>query len=150
AEKTSVLYPQDPMRPLTPKGVAKMEHMARRVGQVIGRPDLILTSPLLRARQTAEIVARGCDYPREPEVDESLGGGVEGKLLAKRLGRVDAEGSLLLVGHSPSLDEIVVWLTSAGDKTRLKMSPGTLACIEIPDPRNPRGVLRGLIPLGAW
>ena len=56
ADRDSAKYPDDRLRPLTRKGIAKMRREAAGMNALNIRPDLIITSPLLRAVQTADIV----------------------------------------------------------------------------------------------
>lgn len=88
----------DASRPLTPVGRSRMREAAAGL-RTLFLPELILTSPLLRARQTAEIVAEMCEAPLQ--VLEVLGTGEHRKVLAEcaRLG----EARVALVGHEPWL-----------------------------------------------
>lgn len=97
---------QDAERRLTPRG----ERAARGVAaamRVLGLPvDAILTSPLLRARETAAIVADGYAIADRVEVTPALapGAGPDGVIAA--LGACRAAAGVLLVGHQPDLSEI--------------------------------------------
>lgn len=66
-------YPKDDERPLTSRGARRTLKAARGLAMIDVDPDLILTSPLVRARQTAEIVARVLQYPESRiEVTKAL------------------------------------------------------------------------------
>jgi phosphohistidine phosphatase len=69
-------WPDDGDRPLTREGIRRFEPVARRLGVLVPEVDRLLTSPLRRARQTADILARETAWP--PAVDEAaLAGGAD-------------------------------------------------------------------------
>jgi phosphohistidine phosphatase len=95
----------DELRPLTPAG----RDAARALGQRLAQEhiDLILTSPLLRARETAEAIARGANAP--VEVDDRL---APGATAAATQAAVAGRGeTVVTVGHQPDCSEIVLELT---------------------------------------
>ena len=96
-------YPVDADRPLTREGKARMARAARGMRALGLRFDVVLTSPLLRARQTARVVAPM--FRPHPPVRAlrplSPGGGTGGVFAA--LEAVPAGASVLLVGHDPDL-----------------------------------------------
>ena len=109
--RDSKLYPVDADRPLTPDGRRKMQRAARGMRSLGLRFDLVhellvLTSPLVRARQTTRLVLPAF-RPRPPLRalrPLSPGGGSGGVLAA--LGSVPADASVLLVGHEPDLSRL--------------------------------------------
>jgi phosphohistidine phosphatase len=95
----------DETRPLTPAG----QDAARALGERLAgeRIDVILTSPLLRARETAEAIARSSRAP--VEVDERL---APGATAATTKEAVAGKGeTVVTVGHQPDCSEIVLELT---------------------------------------
>jgi phosphohistidine phosphatase len=96
----------DADRPLTPKGAKRM----RQVGDGLFRLDLklerIVTSPLPRARQTAEIVAEALDLADRVEVASVLEAGASAATIERWL-RERAEERLMIVGHNPSLSDLI-------------------------------------------
>lgn len=111
--KTGPLKDED--RPLTPDGRRKVRCVAQAMKSLGLSFDAILTSPLLRARQTAAIVARLLGARRRPRTTPALsphGAAADLiKLLSKLKPRVSA---VLLVGHEPCLSRLVGLLTSQG------------------------------------
>ena len=96
----------DELRPLSAKGTEQAHALAARLAAEDQRPRLVLSSPLLRARQTASAVAEatGCEL----EVDDRLAPGSTAESLAELvLGR---EGPVATVGHQPDCSEIAVAL----------------------------------------
>ncbi len=99
-------YAEDGDRPLTAKGEARTKLVAQRLQQLGLYFEGILTSPLLRARQTAEILA-AAELGPHPQVFQSLApGGSLGSFLAW-LERWEAapDAKLVIVGHQPDLGE---------------------------------------------
>lgn len=90
---------------------AKGRKVTRKVARWLGksskrRPAVIWTSPLVRAVQTAEIVAAGVDYPGEVKPCAELSPGRDPGDLIKLLASASADSPLALVGHEPSLSLI--------------------------------------------
>ena len=104
-------YPVDADRPLTREGRNRMARAARGMRSLGLRFDLVLTSPLVRARQTARIVLP-LFRPRPPLRalrPLSPGGGTGGVFAA--LEAIPAEASVLLVGHEPDLARLAGAMT---------------------------------------
>ncbi len=132
----------DAARPLSDKGRAQADRLGRFLARVGFTPDVIVTSPKLRASQTAEIV--GEHLKLTPRVDERLGepldtAAVDG--LLESLGHPDAP---VLVGHDPDFSELLAALCAAEG---LSMRKGAFARIETAWPlRAGGGELRWLVP----
>lgn len=133
-------------RRLTEKG----EKQAVKVGSFLaGRkilPDLILTSPVLRAKQTASIVALelGCCSPTEvPWL--SCGMNPE-RALAELAGYAKLE-SMMIVGHEPDFSTLVAHLLDLGSSASVNVSKASLTGIELARPVAGSGVLRFLLPV---
>ena len=129
----------DDERPLTPEGSERIRRSARFLADRGVRPGTILSSPLERARQTADLLAQALRL--EVQVEPLLGAGFGHESLIQMLMRTGGE-DLLLVGHEPGMS-LAVWDLTGG---RVRMQPGTLACVELEDPGDLRGSLAFLIP----
>jgi phosphohistidine phosphatase SixA len=119
----------DDQRPLSPRGIADVERLGRRLAAQGWKPDLVLASPLLRARDTAERVLRasGIAAPlRILEVLDPSTGAPEDVIDA--LADLDPSAHVLLVGHQPLLG--LLGLRLSGTETRF--SPATFARFESP------------------
>jgi phosphohistidine phosphatase len=103
----------DDDRPLTKSGIIKMEKAAESIACIVKSFDVILSSPLKRAHQTATIVAREMGYKDKIEHSDILrpGAQIDGLMnsLAK-YGRAQKQ-SILLIGHEPDLSKIISSLT---------------------------------------
>ncbi len=95
----------DELRPLTPAG----RDAARALGTRLAdrRPDAVVSSPLLRARETAGLIAQACGL--EAEADERLSPGATAETLREAVaGRGD---TVVAVGHQPDCSEILLALS---------------------------------------
>jgi phosphohistidine phosphatase SixA len=135
-------WPDDRERPLTDAGRREHARVAEAVRRMGLRVDRILTSPLARARETAEITARILGGGLGPEPTDLLGDRAEPAAIVDTLGRVPA-GALLCVGHEPTLSSLIALLTSRDASARVAMTKSGVAVIDSADPPAPgRGVLR--------
>jgi len=135
-------WPGDRERPLTDAG--RREHALvagalRRVGVTF---DRILTSPLARARETADITARVYGGVPVPEPSELLGDRAEPARTLAGLAAVEAE-RLLCVGHEPTLSRLAGMLISRDGSARVELRKSGVAVIDCAGPAGPgRGTLK--------
>lgn len=122
----------DRERPLSPKGVKRMRKVARGLMALKISFDRILTSPLLRARQTADVVAQTLEIHEPPEELEELLPESSPQKLIDRLASLQVTGGLLLVGHQPLLGEIAAFLLT-GKEMEMHLKKGGLCRIEVDD-----------------
>lgn len=124
----------DELRYLTPEGRAFFRKTARTLGKKGLAPEAILTSPLLRAVQTADILAESLDYSGPLAALEALAPGFDLDRLARVLADYRQAGELVIVGHEPDLSELVVALLGLphgfsfgkGNAIRLTVDPENL------------------------
>jgi phosphohistidine phosphatase len=115
----------DAARPLSARGHAQAERLARFLAAASFRPDAIVSSPKVRARETASIVAAALGVP--VTLDEELAEALTVRTLERLVG-VDGRRRLMLVGHDPDFSEMVAQLTGA---ERLAMEKGALARVDV-------------------
>ena len=103
--------PSDPdeLRPLSERGQAEAQALGERLAAHATPPHLVLSSPLVRARQTAEHIARAAGA--EAVVDERLAPGTTAELLHEAVSGV--EGPVAAVAHQPDCSEIALALTGS-------------------------------------
>jgi phosphohistidine phosphatase len=118
----------DQERPLTPKGEEHFRHVAKSLAQLLPRPRAILTSPLLRARQTADIAAQAWGGPR-PRVVPALAYG-DGSHIRRALTNYDDADTVALVGHEPWTSEITARLLGGKSARAFHYRKGGVAAIE--------------------
>lgn len=132
----------DATRPLTDKGRRQAERLGRFLADRGFTTDMILTSPRVRAAQTAEIVA---DFlGATVTADDRLGDMLEIRTVENILAEHGDPVAPVLVGHDPDFSDLVASLCGAG---QVPMRKGALARIEVERPlRDGGGTLRWLIP----
>jgi phosphohistidine phosphatase len=131
----------DHERPLTDKGAKRVRQAAKGMRRLGLSFDLLLSSPLVRARQTAEIVAGLLHY--ESPIEELKGLTPQSTVdqFIEDLARYQDRASLLLFGHEPSLSNAVGHLIAAkgGRGVRLHFKKSGLCLVEIEAPVRPNG-----------
>ena len=115
----------DELRPLSDEGHEQARELGERLREDGVAPDVVLTSPLLRARQTGEALARATGT--SSEADERLAPGATADTLQEALsGRGE---SVVVVGHQPDCGQIAAALRG-GEEPRFP--PAGMAVIELP------------------
>ncbi|MFM1892035.1 MAG: hypothetical protein RLZ44_1112 [Pseudomonadota bacterium] len=117
----------DDLRPLTKKGIERMREGARGLKQVVEQIDVLASSPLTRAQQTAEILAKSFSPGPVIEVPE-LAPGHGPAVVTAWLAAQETDGTLALVGHEPDLSELVAWLVCGRSEGFLDLKKGA-ACL---------------------
>jgi phosphohistidine phosphatase len=129
AEERGHAHPDDSLRRLTAEGVERMREEGKGLRALGVEFDEILTSPFVRARQTAEALAGV--YSRPPRVTDVPALGVDGSIddVLDALGaRTDCR-SLALVGHAPDIGVLAARLMGA--RPALEFKKGAVCCIEV-------------------
>lgn len=110
AEERGEAWPDDAKRPLTARGMLRVRKAVRGLARLGVSIDVVLTSPLVRARQTAEIVAGGFD-PRPQLVNaDSLAPGGAYRAVVADLEKHARRSHIALVGHEPDIGELAARL----------------------------------------
>jgi phosphohistidine phosphatase len=133
-ERGSSDFSDDAARPLTPKGKKKLEEIAAGLIRIGFAVDWILTSPLVRAEETAKIVADSLASKVPLDVCDALKPGGSHADLKAFLGDHPGRNSVLLVGHEPDLSTLAARLIGAGRHANLAFKKGGCCLIEWPDP----------------
>lgn len=133
----------DSARPLTTDGKRRMQREAAAIRALGVSPDVILSSPLVRAQQTAEILAEGLDLHDRLVTDPRLGPGFDARQLKALLAAHRDASTLLLVGHEPDFSQTISGLIGGG---RLDLKKGGLALVELEDRAALTGRLLWLLP----
>lgn len=121
----------DEDRKLTDKGIRRMKRNVRALSALGVRIGEIWTSPLVRARQTAELLARLRGFEGDVREVDALRPGGDFNELAASLGESVNGRSLALVGHEPDLSELAAWLLSGRAESFVEMRKGGAACFEV-------------------
>lgn len=117
----------DEDRPITDKGREQVRTVALAIKRMGIAVDLILTSPLRRAMETAELLSQ--ESGTVPvEAFKRLSPGSPSNKLSKHLIGIEAE-HVVLVGHEPDLSEHTAWFIGS-KKASIKLAKGAIACVE--------------------
>ena len=114
----------DDERPLTERGRKEMKRVAKFLERLKFTADAILTSPLPRASQTAEIVAKGLGI--ELKTEPALAHGFSVERLRHLVAKADAD-CVMVVGHEPNFSEVIKELTGG----EIKLSKAGVALLEV-------------------
>ncbi|MBI4417352.1 MAG: phosphohistidine phosphatase SixA [Ignavibacteriales bacterium] len=122
----------DTQRPLSEAGKKHIHFVAHFLRSSRTEIELILSSPLIRARETAEIIRASLDLPAIITTDALIAGSAVRELFA--FINTQRARSLLLVGHEPQLSSAISVLTGGDDHFRVEMKKASLAHVETPFP----------------
>ena len=118
---------RDSERPLTPKGERKLWRITQAMEEMELSFDVILTSPYVRARQTAEIVSEAFGLNKKLECTEHLTpSGSSKKLIDFIAALKPLPENVLLAGHEPYLSELISLLLTGETKASILMKKGGL------------------------
>lgn len=145
-DEAAALGLSDAERPLTDKGQRRMGQIAAGIHRLSERPALILSSPLLRARQTAEILAtryNSCTL----DIIEELVPGASLQQLIKVLQKQQLTGPLVVVGHEPDLSSLAGLLLCNSETGFIQLKKGGAALLHFEHRIDSgAGVLQWLLP----
>jgi len=121
-------WPDDSLRPLTSDGEEKTRRAAQGLARVLPEVDVILTSPLVRAEQTAQALLAATDGQAKLETFDALAPGGAARELLARLGKLDEGSVAVLVGHEPNLGELAGRLVLGG-RASLPLKKAGACCL---------------------
>jgi phosphohistidine phosphatase len=144
AEERGDAWPDDTKRPLTEEGVARLKKEARGLVAIGVTFDVILTSPLVRAKQTADAIASAFNAKPSIVTIESLAPGASHQAILADLEKHARRKRIALVGHEPGLGEFAARLI--GTRRPIELKKGAVCRIDIEGlPPGGPGALRWLI-----
>jgi phosphohistidine phosphatase len=131
AEERGEAWPDDSRRPLSGEGMSRMRKGARGLARIGVAIEVILTSPLVRARQTAEIVAAEIEpRPSLVNIDSLAPDGSYAAVIAD-LEKHARKTRIALVGHEPMIGELVARLI--GSRHPIEFKKGSICRIDVED-----------------
>lgn len=146
--KDAKRWPDDGERPLTPDGVKRARRAAAGLKRITTRPDLVLTSPLVRARDTAAIFAQAAHWPKAKACEAlSPQGSPEGVLEALRQ-QARKSDRVAVVGHQPHLGQLLALCLRGGARPEaFELRKSALVALRFEGlPRAGQGLLAALYP----
>ncbi|MGH8160595.1 MAG: SixA phosphatase family protein [Gammaproteobacteria bacterium] len=136
----------DAARRLTREGRERMRRAAAALVELAPKPDQIWSSPLVRARETAALLAEAFGVAEATPTPFLAHGFDRGELVVE-LERAGS-GPYVVVGHEPDVSALTAWLLGAGARSRIKFGSGTSALVSFTSPG--AGILHALYPLEAF
>jgi len=124
--------PNDFDRALTKEGRRKMAEATRGMAALGLAFDRIVSSPLVRARETAEIVFKGISKAPKVEISDLLAPGMDVEEVVAFLGKTGrARDTVVVVGHEPDFGDAVAQLAFGKPSDTFSLKKGGLACVEL-------------------
>lgn len=121
---------RDADRPLSDVGRRQAKKAGEALAELDCRPTLILASPLLRARETAEQSLKGLRGESRLKIFEPLGSGADPRELLAALAPHAGEKTLMLVGHEPDLGAFASLVLFGSEASAIALKPGGMLLIE--------------------
>ena len=106
-------WPDDAKRPLTERGIARFKEVVKGVNELEVAIDEVFTSPLIRAKQTAELLAAGITGKPTVKILDALAPGHTSTQVMTQLAKSAKRRRSALVGHEPDLGELAAHLLGA-------------------------------------
>lgn len=128
-ERNSRRWREDSERPLSPAGIRRARKAAAGLKVITDPPDRLLTSPLLRARQTAQILTEVAGWP-QAELAAELTPDKPPRALFSVLSRGRTSGRVAVVGHQPALGKLLAaCLLEDSGSLSIEMKKNAVACV---------------------
>jgi phosphohistidine phosphatase len=123
-------------RPLAKRGLNDAPVMGEVLARFDCRPDLVLSSPALRARQTAELAGEACEYQGTIQWEDTFYGGGSRDVIDALRRLPDGVERPLLVGHNPTLEQAASMLVSRSgadwrEDSIMRIPAGGLVCLDL-------------------
>jgi phosphohistidine phosphatase len=126
-------YKDDSLRPLTEKGREKMQKIAHALKDLGVEPDLIVSSPYVRASQTAVILAKVFKYKEEVAYSDSLMPMGQPNDMIGEINEKYSVDELMLVGHEPNLSSLAGFLLAGAPDISINLKQGGVCCLSVDD-----------------
>lgn len=127
-------WPDDDDRPLTAEGQAEHRAVTRAAKKMGVKFDFLVTSPLRRAKETADILASVYRWPEEPQVAAELGHGYSVGAVVKLLAKFPPTSRVALVGHEPDFSALATALIGGKTGLGLQIKKSGIAGIRFEGP----------------
>lgn len=124
---------QDSGRALTSEGRRKVLEVSKGLRKLQVDFQLVASSPLVRARETAEVVVEVLKIRQPIQLWDELGTGFSVPPLLKKLESCSSLNSVLLVGHQPDLGYLASYLVFGNSLVSLDFRKGGICCIQVAD-----------------
>jgi phosphohistidine phosphatase len=119
-------YQADHQRPLTDTGRETQRRVARALSPLLQSLDHLLSSPILRARQTADIVAEALQFAGQIEETSVLGSECTVDAVLRLLQGYPQHARILCVGHEPDMSQLSAVLLDGEGRSAIAFQPGSI------------------------
>jgi len=142
------LWADDSGRPLTAEGVRRARQAAAGVKRMARRPAVVLTSPLVRARDTARIFSQVARWPQAVECDALVPQGPLEEVLEALRRHGGKAGRIAVVGHQPHLGRLLAYCLRGDARAEaFELKKSAVACLQFEGPPSAhRGLLEWSLP----
>jgi len=146
ARRDARRWPDDARRPLTARGIERTERAMRGLRRHV-EIRLLLTSPLVRSTQTAEIARRVCGIAAPPELLPALCPGGDYHRVLERLAECKPADVVALIGHEPDLGKLAGVLIFGAPATTLPIKKAGVVVVDFAGKVEAgKGLLRAFLP----
>jgi phosphohistidine phosphatase len=145
AEERGEKWPDDSKRPLTPEGIARLRKEARGLMAIDETFDHLVSSPLVRTRQTADVFAEVLKNKPSISTADALAPAGTPAAVIQEISKHVRKGRVALVGHEPNLGELAAQLIGARSPIEFKKGGICRLDFEVLPPKG-MGVMRWFLP----
>ena len=132
-EPDGTSFEVDSQRPLTAKGRDKIKLIARTLKELDIKPNLILSSPYIRAEQTATILAKEFDRKKNLKFSDLLVPDGKPEAIIGEIVENYLVGELVIVGHEPCLSLLISTLVAGRSELAINIKKGGVCCLSTDD-----------------
>ena len=118
-------------RRLSDAGVAEAQVAGRALAKLGAKPEVILCSPLLRAAQTGQEMARGFRYAPMVDMADGIASGAGPDDYFELMKRWDGKGEVVLVGHMPDLGRTLAVLLAGRSDVSVVFKPSAICALDV-------------------
>ena len=122
---------KDDKRSLDDDGIEQCGYVGRALAALDVHPDVIISSPLKRATQTASLVGNEIGHEGKLVIDRALLPGAAFQSFRDLLNRYSKQDAIMVVGHNPSLSEFLGKLIGEGGEAAVDFKKGAVAKVEV-------------------
>ena len=122
---------RDEKRPLDPDGIEQCGYMGRALAAINAQPDVVISSPLKRATQTASLIANEIGYEGKLQLETAMRPEASFPDFRRLLEKYSKQEAIMLVGHNPSITEFLARLINkSASEAQIEFKKGAAARVE--------------------
>jgi phosphohistidine phosphatase len=122
---------KDEKRPLDPDGIEQCGHMGRALAAINAQPDVIISSPLKRATQTASLIGNEIGFEGKLQLEPAMRPEASFAEFRRMLERYPKHEAVMVVGHNPSITEFLARIINkSGNEALIEFKKGAAARVE--------------------